>query len=136
MLVLFNGLLFGSTVLLWVANNRSAKIAERALTELEAPFLVIKFKQPGIHWGPARQIGFSELKFVITNYGRTPAHILELVEEVEPVATGLPAIIDPSKRRGNPMPYGVIAPPSLETQEFKTFTKVDFFEGNGRGTIR
>jgi hypothetical protein len=39
LLVLFNGLLFGSTILLWNANNRSAKIAERALTEIERAFV-------------------------------------------------------------------------------------------------
>jgi hypothetical protein len=41
LLVLFNGLLVGSTVLLWRANNRSAKIAERSLTEVERAFVFI-----------------------------------------------------------------------------------------------
>ena len=41
LLVIFNGLLFGSTVLLWNANNRSAKIAERTLVDLERAFVFI-----------------------------------------------------------------------------------------------
>jgi hypothetical protein len=39
LLVGLNFFLVISTLLLWKANNRSTKIAERALTELEAPFL-------------------------------------------------------------------------------------------------
>jgi hypothetical protein len=48
LLVLFNGLLFGSTVFLWKANNRSAKIAELALTDLERAFVFIDGFTPQI----------------------------------------------------------------------------------------
>jgi hypothetical protein len=41
LLVLFNGLLVVSTALLWRANNRSAAIAERALSDLERPWVLI-----------------------------------------------------------------------------------------------
>jgi hypothetical protein len=111
--------------------EKSAGIAERALTELEAPFLAIRIVEPGIRWGEARRITFDHLKFVIANYGRTPAHILELREFVEqvPIGSGIP-VLDPSKERGDPMPYGVVAPPSSHTQEFKTVTNIDFFEGS------
>jgi hypothetical protein len=44
----FNGLLFLSTVGLWLANRRSAKIAERALTELERAFVFIDGFSPEI----------------------------------------------------------------------------------------
>jgi hypothetical protein len=41
LLVTLNFFLVASTLLLWRANNRSAAIAERALTELERPYLFI-----------------------------------------------------------------------------------------------
>jgi hypothetical protein len=61
----------------------------------------------------------------------TPANILELSESVEivDIGGGQPPIIDPNQRRGNPMPYGVVAPPNDATQEFKTVSNVNFFEG-------
>jgi hypothetical protein len=41
LLVTLNLFLVASTLLLWRANNRSAEIAERALTELERPYSFI-----------------------------------------------------------------------------------------------
>jgi hypothetical protein len=114
-----------------IAAEKSAGIAERALTELEAPFLAINIIQPGIHWGGPQRVTFDDLKFVIANYGRTPAQVLELIEAViqVPIGTSVP-VLDPSKTHGNPMPYGVVAPPSSQTQEFKTVTNINFFEGS------
>jgi hypothetical protein len=43
LLVIFNGLLFGSTLMLWVANKRSADIAKAALTEIERAFISVQF---------------------------------------------------------------------------------------------
>jgi hypothetical protein len=37
-------------------------------------------------------------------------------------------IIDPNQRRGNSMPYGVVAPPNDATQEFKTVSNVIFLK--------
>jgi hypothetical protein len=117
------------------AAETSAKIAERALTELEAPFLAINIKNTGIEWHTTQPILFGDLIFTIANYGRTPAHILELVEGVLPVKIGggQPPVLDSSKVRGNPMPYGVIAPPNDETQEFKTIPNIYFYEGSEPG---
>jgi hypothetical protein len=132
LLVLLNLFLVGSTLLLWKANNRSAKIAERALTELEAPFIVIKISANGIHWGPARSIMNEPLKFRFANYGRTPAYIFEFIAQVVPVDVGGggPIVIDPTKERGHPMPYGVIASPTEPSQEFENSTTgINFFEG-------
>ncbi len=87
LLVLFSGLLFGSTALLWNANNRSAKIAERALTELEAPFVSIKINAPGLEIkGP--NVTFGILQYCVANYGRTPATVLEHFEKVDAVEIG------------------------------------------------
>jgi hypothetical protein len=44
LLVVLNLLLVTSTVLLWIANNRSAKISERALTQLERAYIVPDFE--------------------------------------------------------------------------------------------
>lgn len=138
LLIGLNLFLVISTFMLWMANNRSAKIAARALTELEAPFIVVKITANGINWGPARNITTDQLKFLFANYGRTPAHILEFTARIVPmdVAGGTPPISDPTKERGSPMPYGVIAAPNEPTQEFDTTaTGFDFFEGSERGGL-
>jgi hypothetical protein len=41
LLTLFNGLLFVSTIGLWLANRKTARIAERALIDLERPWTLI-----------------------------------------------------------------------------------------------
>jgi hypothetical protein len=120
-----------SGFLLWLTTKKSVKIQERALTELEAPFISVKITDPGIVWNKIQKITFGELKFCFANYGHTPAYILEFIERVTPqdIDKGLPEPIDPIKERGAPMPYGVIAPPQDQTQEFKAIPNVDFFEG-------
>jgi hypothetical protein len=130
LLVGLNLFLVVSTYMLWRANNRSAKVAERALTELEAPFIAVNIIAAGIEFNNLLNIGFGDLKFSFVNYGRTPAHILDFTERITPVKSGasLPPPIDPIKERGAPMPYGVIAPPESETQPFKTPAQFDFFE--------
>jgi hypothetical protein len=116
-----------------IAAETSAKIAERALTELEAPVLAIQFNDHGIDWGSARNITFNAVKFVIANYGRTPAHILELMDSVDEIPSDeTPPAIDPAQRRGTPMPYGVMAAPQSHTQVFSTVTNINFFEGGYR----
>jgi hypothetical protein len=126
------GVLAFSTIGLWFVTRRSAKIAERALTELEAPFIIVKIKDPGIHCGPTRKITFSELKYCFANYGRTPAHILEFSDIITEanVDEGLPTPIDPIKEPGTPMPYGVISTPDGTAQDFNVLTNnLNFFEG-------
>jgi hypothetical protein len=116
LLVLFNGLLFGSTALLWGANKRSAKIAERALTELEAPFVQIKVLHPGLDTTTASE---GRLSFCFVNHGRTPARILELLDEIRPTVIGeFPEPGDPRIQRGRGMPFGITAPPQGECDEF------------------
>jgi hypothetical protein len=137
LLVLFNGLLVGSTALLWRANNRSATIAERALTELEAPFIAVKIIKPGIEFKNLLTINFSDLEFSFVNYGRTPAYIMDFVERITPVQAGarLPPPVDSIKERGEPMPYGVIAPPNDMTQIFHTPSNFDFSLGAEGGIV-
>jgi hypothetical protein len=120
LLVVFNGLLFGSTVLLWIANNRSAKVAERALTELEAPFIYIKIKSEDLIYRNGRADG--KIRFLFGNYGHTPAHIVEFFDRIVPirlpVQDGQPEPINPDTQRGTAMPYGVVAPPEDVSQDF------------------
>jgi hypothetical protein len=75
LLVALNFCLVGSTLLLWLASNRSAKIAERALTELERPYLFIL----DYNWlliEQAKDDGHkSGLVYSVANGGKLPAFI-------------------------------------------------------------
>jgi hypothetical protein len=103
---------------LWLATSQQARltgetvrIAERALTELEAPFISIKMISPGLQWDSINsKATFGILSFTYVNYGRTPAMILEGFEDIRVVGigVGLPAPIN--DERGPPLPWGVIAP--------------------------
>ncbi|PZA11167.1 hypothetical protein DNX69_17830 [Rhodopseudomonas palustris] len=111
------------------------KVAERALTQLEAPFLAVHFVEQGINAKTVHGIVFDDLKYCIRNYGRTPAHIVELDDFVTCLEIGAqPGPMNPD-RRGRPMPYGVIAPPDADTQEFSTVTHVDLFGGESGRSI-
>jgi hypothetical protein len=114
-----NALLFVSNMGLWLQAKRSARIAERALTELEAPFLSIKINAPGLEI-KGRNVTFGTLRWCVVNYGRAPATILEICDDTKAtrIGTGLPAPIAPKTVSGTPMPYGIIAPPQGQTDDF------------------
>src|SRR5580658_487146 len=81
-LAAFTGRLWYSTEKLWNVTLRSAETAERALTQLEAPFLSVKITENGI----TRSYGetghhFHTLRLVIVNFGRTPARIIEMADK-------------------------------------------------------
>jgi hypothetical protein len=123
-LVAFTGVLAVSTVFLWSATKRTALIAERAMTELEAPFISIKIIEPGIQWNQAaRAVTGGMLRFTYINYGRTPATIFESFEDFRAVmpGDGLPRPINARNERGAPMPWGVVAPPDGKETEPFTF---------------
>jgi hypothetical protein len=115
----FNGLLFFSTLGLWLVNRQSAKIAERALVDLEAPFINVKITKPGLEI-QGNGVTFGTLRWCVTNYGRTPATIIEIFDDIRavPIGTGWPPAIDLATAHTNPMPYGVIAPPNGQTEDF------------------
>lgn len=98
--------------------NRT-QIAERALTELEAPFVFVKINSPGLEI-KGRSVSFGLLKWCVVNHGRTPATILEIFEEVLSVelGKGYPTAKNFSKAHGDKMPYGVIAPPGGQSEDF------------------
>lgn len=118
-LVALNFFLVCSTLLLWKANNRSAKIAERALTDLEAPFVSIKINNTGLTI-TGNNVSFGMLRWCAVNHGRSPATIVEIFDAVRTVeiGRGYPPIIDLAEAKGDRMPYGVLAPPNKESEEF------------------
>lgn len=123
-LAVFNGLLVVSTIALWRATRKSTKIAERALTELETPFLSIKVISPGINVKNIKNImdiDFGVLEFCVANYGRTPASLLEMIDNVSavPINQVRPLRIDPDVVHGIRMPYGVVAPPKGDSMPFR-----------------
>jgi hypothetical protein len=101
--------------------RRSTEIAERALTELEAPFLSIKITETGVpRKTDAVGHDFTYIEFCITNHGRTPARIIELVDKFDLFEDGKewPREVHPDFATRSTMPYGVIAPPNGESQPF------------------
>lgn len=111
-----------STFLLWRASRRSAKIAERALIELERPFIVIEVLQSGLTFTANGSVTspISNFKYQFVNHGRTPAHLVELVEtwpvvdrvtddtDTNKFKSVLPDPIDPATHRGRSLPFGVV----------------------------
>jgi hypothetical protein len=96
LLTLFNGLLFVSTIGLWLATRKSAGISERALTDLERPYIffgriesdIHDFFRPNLSWDPERT--WPEFTLFVVNYGRTPGNIdaaaifLDFLENIPP----------------------------------------------------
>ncbi len=80
-LTIFNGLLFISTFFVWLATRKSAKISERALTQLERPHLRIAIAQNNFKgfWdalassSDAPIVANGTFDIVFINYGKYPA---------------------------------------------------------------
>jgi hypothetical protein len=120
-IVFFNGILCLITYFLFDSTNRLWRVSERALVDLEAPFISIKILETGL---PVKQgeVGhnFEQLFFSIVNLGRTPATLVELVDKTKmiPENDGYPPPIDLDFRSREEMPRGVISPPNGESQPF------------------
>jgi hypothetical protein len=75
LVAIFTAVLSGSTLLLWWQTRKSAKIAERALTELERPYLFIL----DYNWLLAEKAKADDLKcglvYSVMNGGKLPAFI-------------------------------------------------------------
>jgi hypothetical protein len=108
------------------AAKRNADISERALVELEAPFLYVKVTNPGLvvtknkpgGGQPSNySINFGYSRFVFSNYGRTPARIFSYFEKTEiterTADTGvMPAPIDLDAVEEYEIPEGVVVLPN------------------------
>jgi hypothetical protein len=102
-----------SNIGLWLQARRSARIAERALTELEAPFVFVDITLPGIGVRPDGGVNWGPLQWNVVNYGRTPASLLETLGEIRIIAfEQTPDPIRPVDHPGQQLPYGVVAPPN------------------------
>jgi hypothetical protein len=94
---------------------RSAVAAERALTELERPYIVVDMTESqGID---ARTAAFGgrrlldPLHYRLVNHGRTAAILREFCGTVRVVPKDvLPMAVDPEKTRGSPLPAGLVIP--------------------------
>jgi hypothetical protein len=135
LLVFLNVFLVGSTLLLWRANNRSAKIAERALNELEAPFIGLKILNTGLRCAWKMNDDYivekalNGLSYCFVNYGRTAGVLLALKDKLQVCpAGGLPSLEWPAER-DKPYPYGVLIGPDKESAEsFRVWD--DFIDKN------
>jgi len=116
------GRLWYSTEKLWGSTNRSAEIAERALTELERPFITVEVLQSGLTFTANGTITspISDFKYQFVNHGRTPAQLIELVESW-PIVDRIqhptdpnkfqsvqPPPIDPKAQGARRLPFGVV----------------------------
>ena len=93
--------------------RRTVKVAERSLTDLEAPFIYIEITRHGIfHHGP-QQTDYGDLRFRFVNHGRTPAHIIKFAESIAVVRIEqTPLALKTNKAEPKVMPWGVVAPPN------------------------
>jgi hypothetical protein len=115
----------------------STRIAERALTELERPFVGIEIIDSGFKSELVSEEEYyvtleENLTFRYVNHGRSPATIIETSDDFEICTPNkLPDPIDPNAL-GNQVPFGVIlganggaSPPSTREQS-KKIDKQDF----------
>jgi hypothetical protein len=110
-LAILTGALSVSTLLLWRVTKKSAEIAERALTELERPFVGIEIENTGFTVKDAKTDPYvmldRDLTFKFANYGRTPATITEMFDKFYVCEPGeMPPPVSPTQ--GNKFPFGVI----------------------------
>jgi len=135
LLVVFTFFLAVSTVFLWLATRRSAQIAERALTELEAPFIALNIIDDGLK--PYQMVGVGDKTFQIAalpialtfsfyNHGRTPAVFLELQDKLQVCEKGKLPDLDWPGRKTN-YPYGVFIGPGVQYAPSTRFFK-DYIE--------
>ena len=94
LLTLFNGLLLASTVGLWLATRKSASISERALIDLERPYIVFhEIKTDiGLFLSPNTVIPSNfhpSFHFTVINYGRTPGNIVRAMIQFD-ILNGIP----------------------------------------------
>ena len=119
------------------AAEDSARIAERALTELERPFVGIEIIESGFKAELVAEDDYyvtleENLTFRYVNHGRSPATVIETSDKFEIcTAKNLPDPVDPNAL-GNQVPFGVIlganggtSPPSTREQS-KGIDKQDF----------
>jgi hypothetical protein len=120
---LFTAVLSASTIALWFSTKRSASIAERALIELEAPFIGLQIVESGLgaRWKSKDHCHIEKtwngLTFGFVNYGRTAAALLELRDKLQICAKGKMPTLEWSADRKKSYPYGVLVGPDKTSAE-------------------
>jgi hypothetical protein len=115
------------------ATQRSADVAERALTELERPFVYAQVTQPGLAFVPsAHQRGYelqrSTLELSLLNFGRTPANLTRLEYQITTAPHGdIASSIDPRRVGGRELPIGTVSADGHPYAE-ATYLRLWFFE--------
>ena len=126
LLVLLNFFLVGSTLMLWKANNRSAQVAERALTDLERPFVGVKILEDGL-FNLENGVEHKSLRFRLVNYGRTPATITQLFDDIIICQCGkTPTLLDTTTEE-NKIPMGFIIGADSEAYQLSDRRYADRF---------
>jgi hypothetical protein len=90
---------------------KSADVAERALIELERPYLVVEVTRPGIAIGvTGYSLDTEGTEWAAINYGRTPALLIDSFPHW-PIEAGaaMPYAINPITQRGKAFPAGCVA---------------------------
>ena len=112
----FTGALTVSTMFLWISTRQSARIAERALTEHERPWIFRDFVT--VTWRHRPEVPMNDWMISLRwkNFGRAPATLMEFVFKIQDVAT-LASRPDYSQCA----PLGIIdAMPAKDDVEFNT----------------
>ena len=133
-LVVLNVFLVGSTALLWWATKRSAEIAERALTELEAPFVALNIIDDPLgdtQTPDGRPTTLDTIRYGFYNHGRTPAVLLELQDKLQVCEEGKLPTLEWTGRK-TIYPYGVFIGPNMPSAPSTRVFK-DYFTPGERG---
>jgi hypothetical protein len=138
-IALFTFTLWWSTKGMMQATRDSVRLAERALNELEIPFISLKVNDPGITIritvnGQPVPFPSHKMEFCFANYGRTPATLTQLKTALVVKEIGkLPAAIDPNEI-GKVYPFGVMVGPSDTSAPSTRFFK-DFISESDKHAI-
>ena len=118
-----------STDKLWSVSNAQAKTAERALVDLERPFIYVNVKHPlatldtGSFGGTTTVRDHGYIDIVYSNFGRTPASLTRIEIAVVSAPQGSMAdAIDPKIVGGIELPVGVVSDkgdPHTERRELR-----------------
>jgi len=111
------------------AARTSANVAEKALYDLERPFVVVDIPSPGLGTYAGGAEGLNLLRetmvLAVNNYGRTPATLTELFFKPEVTDFGSDVMaLHPEAMRGVTLPSGVLAvagKPFEESFDFKNW---------------